>query len=77
MCLSIPAKIIEVKGDTATVSVGGNRYEAGLQMLQDAKKGEYVLLHAGFAIQKISDQEARETLDLLREMNGLDGPGNT
>jgi len=71
MCLSIPAKILEIHGETATVSVGGNRYTAGLQMLEDAAPGDYVLLHAGFAIQKISDQQARETLDLLREMGEL------
>jgi len=71
MCLSIPAKILEIHGETATVSVGGNRYTAGLQMLEDAAPGDYVLLHAGFAIQKISDQEARETLALLREMGEL------
>ena len=55
----------------ATVSVGGNRFSAGLHMLDNVKPGDYVLLHAGFAIQKISDQEARETLDLLREMGEL------
>ena len=71
MCLSIPAKILEIHGETATVSVGGNRYTAGLQMLEDAAPGDYVLLHAGFAIQKISDQQARETLELLREMGEL------
>lgn len=71
MCLSIPAKIIEIKDDTATVEIGGNHYSAGLQMLDDVNPGDYVLLHAGFAIQKISDQEARETLELLREMGDL------
>ena len=55
----------------ATVSVGGNRFSAGLQMLDNVEPGDYVLLHAGFAIQKISDQQARETLDLLREMGEL------
>ena len=71
MCLSIPAKITHIQGDTATVEVGGNHYSAGLQMLDGVQPGDYVLLHAGFAIQKISEQEARETLDLLREMGEL------
>ena len=71
MCLSVPAKIIRIQGDTATVEVGGNEYSAGLQMLNDIQPGDYVLLHAGFAIQKISEQEARQTLDLLREMGDL------
>ena len=76
MCLSIPAKIIDIHGDTATVSVGGNRYTAGIQMLDDLEEGDYVLLHAGFAIQKISHQEAEETLALLRAMDELDPPGD-
>ena len=71
MCLSIPAKILRIEGDSAVVEIGGNQYSAGMQMLDDAKPGDYVLLHAGFAIQKISDRQARETLDLLREMGDL------
>lgn len=72
MCLSIPARIRDIEGETATVEVGGNLYRAGLQMLDDVQPGDYVLLHAGFAIQKISDREAQETLQLLREMGELD-----
>ena len=71
MCLSIPAKILSIDGDQAKVSVRGAEYSAGLQMIDDPKVGDYVLLHAGFAIQKISDEEAKETLKLLREMDNL------
>jgi len=71
MCLSIPAKILSIDGDQAKVSVRGAEYSAGLQMIDDPKVGDYVLLHAGFAIQKISDDEAKETLKLLREMDNL------
>ncbi|NLJ44483.1 MAG: HypC/HybG/HupF family hydrogenase formation chaperone, partial [Bacteroidales bacterium] len=53
---------------TADVSVGGALFKAGLQLLDDVSEGDYVLLHAGFAIQKISDKEAQETLDILNEM---------
>ena len=53
------------------MSVRGAEYTAGLQMIEDPKVGEYVLLHAGFAIQKISNEEAEETLKLLREMDDL------
>jgi len=74
MCLSIPARIVELQDETATVSVGGNRYTAGLQMLDDVDVGDYVLLHAGFAIQKISPEEAEQTLELLREMGELTDP---
>jgi hydrogenase expression/formation protein HypC len=68
MCLSIPAKVIKIDGDTARVSLGGSEYTAGLQVLEDVCEGDYILLHAGFAIQKISEKEARETIRLLEEM---------
>ncbi len=68
MCLSIPARIVKIEGTTADVSVGGALFKAGLQLLDDVSEGDYVLLHAGFAIQKISDKEAQETLDILNEM---------
>ena len=64
--------LIELESEKATVEVGGNLYRAGLQMIDDVQPGDYVLLHAGFAIQKISDREAQETLQLLREMGELD-----
>ncbi len=72
MCLSIPAQVVKIEGETARVSIGGNEYTAGLQMLEEVSVGEYVLLHAGFAIQKISEEEAEETLQLFREMGELD-----
>jgi hydrogenase expression/formation protein HypC len=53
----------------AEVSAGGTIFKAGLQMIEDAKPGDYILLHAGFAIQKISEKEAAETLQILKEMN--------
>ncbi len=65
----MPAKIISVEGDMAEVSVGGTLFKAGLQMIEDAKPGDYILLHAGFAIQKISEEDANETMRLLNEMN--------
>ncbi len=68
MCLSLPAKVIEIHGDMADVSVGGALFRAGLQMVEDVKPGDYVLLHAGFAIQKINQEEAEEMLHLLEEM---------
>lgn len=69
MCLSIPAKIEEINGDKARVSLSGNEYQADISLLDEVGQGDYVLLHAGFAIQKISDQYARETLQLIEEMN--------
>jgi len=75
MCLSIPAKLIAIDGDHATVSFGGNSYRAGLQLLDDVQVGDYVLLHAGFAIQKLDRREAEETLRLIDEMQ--DPPAGT
>jgi len=68
MCLSILARIVSVNGSIAEVTAGGTIFKAGLQMIENAKEGDYILLHAGFAIQKISEKEAEETLKLLKEM---------
>lgn len=68
MCLSIPAEIIEVNGDEAKVSISGNIYSANISLVEDADIGDYILLHAGFAIQKISEEDAQITLGLMKEM---------
>ena len=72
MCLSIPSKVISINGDKAIVSVGGTRCEASLQLLENVKIDDYVLLHTGFAIEKISEEQADETLKLLRELGEID-----
>ena len=69
MCLSVPAKIISINGEMAQVSIGGATFSAGLQMVENVHPGDYVLLHAGFAIQVISEEEAVETLKILNEMH--------
>ena len=69
MCLSIPAKIVSIDGTMAEVSAGGAIFKAGLHMIENARVGDYILLHAGYAIQKISKKDAEETLRLLEEMN--------
>jgi hydrogenase expression/formation protein HypC len=69
MCLSIPAKIVSINGVMAEVSAGGAVFNAGLHMIENAREGDYILLHAGFAIQKISEEEAFETIKLFEEMN--------
>ena len=53
MCLSIPARIVSIEGNMAKVSAGGALFDAGLQMIENPVVGDYILLHAGFAIQKI------------------------
>jgi hydrogenase expression/formation protein HypC len=76
MCLSIPVRIVSIEGKMAEVSAGGTLFKAGLHMLEDVVEGDYVLLHAGFAIQKISKSDAEETIRLFEEMNNsqLNGP---
>ena len=71
MCLSIPAKIDSIDGDIAMVSVGNVTYKASLQLLDEAEVGDYILLHTGFAIQKISEEEAAETLRIFEEFEDL------
>jgi|BarGraNGADG00211_3_1021988.scaffolds.fasta_scaffold08721_2 hydrogenase expression/formation protein HypC len=68
MCLGIPAKIIFIEGEMATVSIGGVEYPASLQLLPDASLGDYVIIHAGFAIEKIDLQEAEETIRIIQEI---------
>jgi hydrogenase expression/formation protein HypC len=68
MCLSIPAKILSVNGLKAKASVGGAVVEASLHLVDDVQPGDYVLIHTGFALQKISEAEALETIRLIEEM---------
>ncbi|MGD9077898.1 MAG: HypC/HybG/HupF family hydrogenase formation chaperone [Desulfobacterales bacterium] len=67
MCLAIPSKITKIENNMATIDVEGVQREASLLLLEDARVGEYVIVHAGFAIQKLDEAAAQETLDLLRE----------
>ena len=69
MCLAVPAEIVELKDNgTALVSIGGVEKDVSLQLLENVNKGDFILLHAGFAIQKIDEKEARETLKILKQM---------
>jgi hydrogenase expression/formation protein HypC len=67
MCLAIPSKITKIENNMATIDVEGVQRQASLLLLEDARIGDYVIVHAGFAIQKLDEAAARETLDLLRE----------
>ena len=68
MCLAIPAKVIRVEGASALVMIEDTEYNASLLLLDDVKAGDYVMLHAGFAIQKVDEEEAIETMRLLIEV---------
>ncbi len=67
MCLAIPSRITKIENQMAVIDVDGVRREASLLLLEDARVGDYVIVHAGFAIQKIDEQTAEESLRLLRE----------
>lgn len=71
MCLAIPGKIIEIvdaENQIAKVDVGGVRRNINTGMIDDAKVGDYVLIHVGFAMTKIDERQAAETLRVLKEI---------
>ena len=71
MCLAVPALIKSIDGDEAEVELGGVSRRASLMLTPEAKVGDYVLLHAGYAINIVDQSEAAETLNMLREMAQL------
>ena len=73
MCLSIPARVEKINGDMAVCSVGDSSYEASLQMLdlEEIKVGDYVLIHTGFAIQKLDEEEAKASLKTFEEFKKM------
>ena len=70
MCLAVPALIKSIDGYLAEVEIGGVTRQASLQLTPEARVGDYVLLHTGYAINVIDPVEAEETLKLLAEMAG-------
>ncbi|MDT5156147.1 MAG: hydrogenase expression/formation protein HypC [Acidobacteriota bacterium] len=75
MCLAIPGKIVEivdVENQIAKVEVGGVRRNINTGMIDDTRVGDYVLIHVGFAMSKIDEHEAEETLRLLQELGEFD-----
>lgn len=74
MCLAVPGKILKIRGNMrADVEIGGAIREVGLDMVPEAKEGDYVLVHIGYAIQTVDEEEARETLKFLEELAEADG----
>ena len=68
MCLAVPAKIIAINGEEAVVEMDGVRRTAVVSFIKDPQIGDYVLLHAGFAIRKWSEQDVREYNAILKDM---------
>jgi len=76
MCLAIPARIVECEGDNAVVDAMGNRFRAKTTLLPQAKLGNLVLVHAGFAISLVDEEEAKKTWELLEQISNFDQSPN-
>jgi hydrogenase expression/formation protein HypC len=68
MCLAIPALVKSIEGSEAEVEIGGVSRRASIMLTPEAKVGDYVLLHTGYAINVIDEEEAQKTLELFREI---------
>ena len=68
MCLAIPARLFQIEGERGLVELAGVVREVSLMLLPEARVGDYVLLHAGYALQRLDEADAQETLRLLEEL---------
>jgi len=68
MCLAIPTKVVEKDGDRGIVEIGGVKKQIDLTLVPEAKIGDYVILHVGFALQVLDEEEAQKTLALFEEL---------
>jgi len=76
MCLAIPARIIQLEGDNAVVDAMGNRFNAKTTLLEEVKLGDLVLVHAGFAITLVDEEEAKKTWQLIAEIDDFEDTPN-
>ena len=73
MWLAIPARILAINGSSADLDMVGNRLSADISLVPEVVPGDFVMVHAGFALQKYDEAEALATLDILRDYAGLQG----
>ncbi len=71
MCLAIPSKIININGETGTIEVNGVKKEVNLMLIENPLTGDYVIIHAGYAIHKIDEKQALESLKVIYEAVSL------
>ena len=76
MCLAVPARIVELDGDNAMADAMGNRIEAKTSIVPEAKIGDIVLIHAGFAIAIIDEEEAKKTWKLIADLDEFNETDN-
>lgn len=67
MCLAVPMKLISIEGTAGIAEQGGVSIPVNLMLMETLKIGDYIIVHAGFAIQKMSEEEALETIEIYRE----------
>jgi len=72
MCLAIPMRVKSINGETGIVETGGMEYSVNLSLLPETAIGDFVIVHTGFAIQKLDQIDAQETLKLFKELIELD-----
>ena len=72
MCLAVPVQVVSIDGNEAEVEIGGVKRRVSIILTPEARVGDYVLLHTGYAINVIDEAEAQETLKILEEMARLD-----
>jgi hydrogenase expression/formation protein HypC len=72
MCLAIPAQLEKINGRKGTAALDGNRTEVILTLVPEAKEGDWVLVHAGYAITVLDEKDAKETYELLKEVNVIE-----
>lgn len=68
MCLAVPMQLLEIKGDVGVVELGGVQREISLMIVPEAKVGDYLIVHAGTAIQILDEEDAIETIKIFKEM---------
>lgn len=68
MCLGVPMRVMSIRDDTAVCEIDGVQRKASLMMVDGVKTGDFVLIHAGFAIEKLDEENAQETLRLFRQL---------
>ncbi len=76
MCLAVPARIIELEGDRGVADAMGNKWNIRTTLIPEAKLNDIVLIHAGFAITILDEEEARKTWDLFDEIKGFTDTDN-
>jgi hydrogenase expression/formation protein HypC len=76
MCLAIPARVVELDQDKAVVDAMGNRWKAKTTLLPEVKLGDIVLVHAGFAISLVDEEEAKKTWELFAEIEEFENTQN-